>query len=494
MRKMTTIALCMVLLASLLAACSSGNNGNNGGNEGGSNAGGNAAQGNGSNGEGGANGNAGNAAAEEDIADKKITISIYYPTPDRVEDRALEDDKIKRFNEKYPNVEIIKSDWQYNPNEIGIKMGANEAPTLFNTYATEGKFLAERGWAADITELYDNYEFRDQMNPVLQNQFVLDGKVYGLAQRGYVTGTVVNKKMLEDKGIAIPSFDWTWDDMLQTAKAASDPAKGISGIAPMGKGNETGWNWTNFLFEAGGDIQSTDGGKVTATFNSEAGLKALEFYHKLRWEANAIPQDWALGWGDAVGSFAQGRTAMVIAGPDGPVDQGLNQGGMKPEDILVYPMPAAEAGGKHTGVLGGDFLVINPNATKDEQEMAFRYATFDYFSDKGLEALEANIQARQGENKYYIPPVIEYFNMDSPFGQKVKAVYDKYDNVYQYDVNALNLLDGKPEAQYNTQDYYATMTNVIQEVFSKQDTDLQALLDAAAKLVQEKFFDQIQAQ
>ena len=485
MRKLTFAAACLLAVSLVLAACGGGKNeGSSSPSAGSGNQGASKA----------AASDSGSAAPADDLASKKITISIYYPTPDQVEKRALEDDKIKRFNEVYPNVTIVKSDWQYNPNEIGMKMGANEAPTLFNTYATEGKFLAERGWAADITELFDSYEYRDQMNPVLQNQFVLDGKVYGLAQRGYVTGTVVNKKMLEDKGIAVPSYDWTWDDMLKTAQAASDPGKGISGIAPMGKGNETGWNWTNFLFEAGGDIQSTDGGKVTATFNSEAGLKALEFYHKLRWDANAIPQDWALGWGDAVGSFAQGRTAMVIAGPDGPVDQGLNQGGMLPEDILVYPMPAAEAGGKHTGVLGGDFLVINPNATKDEQEMAFRYATFDYFSDKGLEALETNIQARKGESKYYIPPVIEYFSMDSPFGQKVKAVYDKYDNVYQYDTNALNLLDGKPEAQYNTQDYYATMTNVIQEVFSKRDTDRKALLDAAAKLVQEKFFDQIQVQ
>lgn len=430
-------------------------------------------------------------APQEDISSKKITISIYYPTPDQTERRALEDDKIKRFNEVYPNVTIVKSDWQYNPNEIGMKMGAGEAPTLFNTYATEGKFLAEKGWAADITDLFNSYEFKDEMNPILQNQFIINGRVYGIAQQGYVTGTVVNKKMLTDKGIPVPSYDWTWEDMLNTAKAVADPAKGISGIAPMGKGNEAGWNWTNFLFEAGGEIQSTDGGKVTATFNSEAGLKALQFYDRLRWEANAIPQDWALGWGDAVGAFAQGRTAMVIAGPDGPVDQALNQGGMKPEDVLVFPMPAAQAGGKHTGVLGGDFLVINPNASKDEQEMAFLYAVFDYFSDKGLESLDANIEARKKDNKYFIPPVIQYFKDDSPYGQKVREVYAKHDNVYAYSPEIMGLLDGKPEAQFNTQDYYAAMSNVVQEVFSKKGTDLQKQLDDAAKNMQEKFYDSI---
>jgi multiple sugar transport system substrate-binding protein len=483
MRKISTIIACLIVFSLVLAAC--GGKSNNTASPSASESATTPAE--------------SSAAAPEstepaapDITQVKATISIYYPTPDLVEKRALEDDKIKRFNEVFPNVEIVKSDWQYNPNEIGIKMGANEAPTLFNTYATEGKFLAEKGWAADITDLYNAYDKKDQLNPILLDQFNIGGKIYGIPQQGYVVGTVVNTKMLKDKGVAIPALDWTWDDMLNTAKGVADPKKGIAGIAPMGKGNEAGWNWTNFLFEAGGEIQTVNG-KVTAAFNSDAGVKALDFYSKLKAE-NVIPADWALGWGDAVGAFAQGRTAMVIAGPDGPLDQGLNQGGFKPEDLVVYPMPAAAAGGKHTGVLGGDFLVVNPNATKEEQEIAFRYAVFDYFSDKGLVSTEENIKARKAENKYFVPPVIQYFKQDSEYGAKVKAVYDKYDNVYQYSNELMGLLDGKPEAQFNTQDYYAAMTNVIQEVFTKKSVDSKALLDAAAKTVQEKFYDSIKVQ
>lgn len=479
LKKNVVTMLCLVLVFSVLAACSGGNSG---GNEPSNQP--SASSNSGSN-------TPSEEPKEEDIKDKKVTISIYYPLPDQVENRKLEDEKIARFLKEYPNVEIIKSDWHYNPAEIGIKMAANEAPTVFNTWATEAKFLVERGWAADITDIWNNYEHKDQINPVLQNQFIMDGKVYGVAQKGYVVTTVLNKKMLDEKGVAVPGYDWTWDDMLNTAKAVADPSKGISGIAPMGKGNEAGWNWTNFLFQAGGEIQTVEGGKVTAAFNSAAGFKALEFYNKLRWEADAIPQDWALGWGDAVGAFAQGRTAMVIAGADGVLEQALNQGGMKPEDVLTYPMPKADANGKHTGVLGGDYLVINPNATKDEQEIAFRYITFDYFSDKGLESLEADIQARQTEGKYYIPAQLNYYSNDSEYGQKAKAVFDKYDNVYKYAPESDALLDGKPEAQYNTQDYYGEMTNVLQEVFSKEGADLQGLLDSAAKLVQEKYYDAI---
>ncbi len=480
MRKFSAVLMCLMLFGSLLAACGGKNNAEVKTNEGAvTNSGGN---------------NATQAeGTTEDITQKKITLKIHYPLPDETTLRDQEDDKIARFQAKYPNVTIVKDDWQYSVNEIGVKMASNEAPTFYNTWATEAQLLVERGWVADITELWNNWEYKDDINPVLQNQFIVDGKVFGITQNGYVTSTVVNKKLLEAKNLEIPALDWTWDDMYNTAKGAADPKKGISGVAPMGKGNEAGWNWTNFLFEAGGDIETNVDGKVTAVFNSEAGVKALDFYKKLRWEANAIPQDWALGWGDAVSSFQQGRTAMVIAGAFDVVQAALNEGGMKPEDIIVYPMPAAEKGGKHYGILGGNYLVINPNATKDEQEMAFRYITFDYFTDDALKSTEDTIQARKAEGKYYIPTPLEYFSEDSEYAAKIQAIYDKYDNVYKYDPNLFGLLEGKPEAQFGTQDFYATISNVVQESFSKKGTDSKKQLDVAAQYVQENYFDKIEA-
>ncbi|WHX49916.1 extracellular solute-binding protein [Paenibacillus woosongensis] len=479
MRKFSAVLICLLLFGTLLAACSGGNA--------------KVKEEGGSAGNGGGSSNTGQAEEPaDDITSRKITIKVHYPLPDETTLRQQEDDKIARFQAKYPNVTIIKDDWAYDVNEIGVKMAANEAPTFYNTWATEANFLVERGWVADITELWNNWEYKNQMNEVLQSQFNVDGKVYGVTQNGYITSTVVNKKLVEDRGITLPALDWTWDDMYDVAKAAADPKKGISGIAPMGKGNEAGWNWTNFLFEAGGDIETVEDGKVKAVFNSEAGVKALDFYKKLRWKANAIPQDWALGWGDAVSSFQQGRTAMVIAGAFDVLQAALNEGGMKPEDVVAYPMPAAEKGGKHYGILGGNYLVINPNATKDEQEMAFRYITFDYFTDEALKSVEDTIQARKAEGKYFVPTPLEYFSDDSEYAAKVKAIYEKYDNVYKYDPELFNLLEGKPEAQFGTQDYYATMSNVVQESFSKKGADSKKQLDAAAKFVQENYFDKIE--
>lgn len=199
MRKYSSVLLSVLVAGSLLSACSGNNNGNTAGNKGGeaSTAPTNAVTDNTA---------TATEAPVDDITQRKVTIKIHYPTPDLTEVRAQEDDKIKRFQAEYPNVEIVKDDWQYNVSEIGIKMAANEAPTFFNTYATEAKFLVEKGWVADITDLWNKYEFKDQINPVLQNQFIIDGKVFGVTQKGYVTTTMINKKCWMKK--ALRSHQW----------------------------------------------------------------------------------------------------------------------------------------------------------------------------------------------------------------------------------------------------------------------------------------------
>jgi hypothetical protein len=149
-------------------------------------------------------------------------------------------------------------------------------------------------------------------------------------------------------------------------------------------------------------------------------------------------------------------------------------------------VPAAAAGGKHYGVLGGDFFVFNPKASKDEIEMAFRYETFDYFLPEGIASREKDIQDRKKNNKFYVPNALEYFNPDSAYGKQMKAMYDKYDNVFQYSDDLVKLGEGKAEAQFNGQDFYAEATKAVQAVFKDKNADTKALLDTAAKAFQVK--------
>jgi len=413
-------------------------------------------------------------------SNEPVTMTIQYPKPDNTESIALEDSKIKRYQEKYPNVTIKKNDWQYAPSEIGIKMAAHQAQALFNTFATEGKTLSEHQWAADLTPLMANYEHANDFNQKLLDPMTIDGKLYALPYDGYIMQVMINKKLFQDKNVPLPTADWTWDDFYNAAKATADPAKGIAGFAIMAKGNEGGWNWTNFLYQAGGEEEQVADGKVTSAFNSDAGVKAMTFLKKLRWDANALPQNWALNYTDTYNLFKQGRAAIVFGQK---IEDAVNTAGMKKDDLLVLPMPSMEKGGDHVGVMGGNYRVINPQESPAVQQAAFNYLTLDYFNQSGLDELKRVLEERKGKNQvYFWDPTSVYFNIDSEYGNQMKDIIAQYpDTVFSMDDQTVSTMKGHPEATYNAQDYYAAITTAMQAVLSDKNADPKALLDKAAK-------------
>ncbi|RKP46786.1 sugar ABC transporter substrate-binding protein [Cohnella endophytica] len=420
-----------------------------------------------------------------------VSIVAYAWPADKTEENATLDARIKRFEAKYPNVTVTPKYWKYENTEIAIKMASNSAQTEFTTWATEAQMLSSKKWIIDLTDKLNGWTYAKDLNSVALAPFIIDGKTYGIPIDAYGMTITINKKLFKDKGVELPPLDWTWDDMLTAAKAVNDPAKGIAGFVPMGKGTESGWNWTNFLYSAGGEVESVADGKVTATFNSEAGLKALQFYKDLK-DANVIPKTWALGYGDALTLFKQGRAAMVMCGSGNALDTAINQGGLNKDDLLIYPIPSMTKGGKHIGIAGGNYKVINGLATKEQQQAAFDFVVDEYFTDAYLDSIDAQITSQKGKNQVYVPQLINYWNDDSEYGKKYEAVLAKHDNVYKFPAELSQLMESKKEASYETQAYYGELANVIQKVFtSKGDIDLQKILDDAAAKIQKNNFDKV---
>ncbi|WP_040948921.1 ABC transporter substrate-binding protein [Gorillibacterium massiliense] len=408
----------------------------------------------------------------------EVTMIVQYPKSDNANAITAAEDKMKRFGQQYPNVTLKKNDWQYNPNEIGIKMAAHQAPSWYRTFATEGKTLLQHQWLADLSPFFAHYEHASDFNEQLTGPFTMDGKLYAVPANGYIVSVMINKKLFAEKNVPVPSPDWTWDDFYAAAKAIADPAKGIAGFAPMAKGNEGGWNFTNFLYAAGGTVENVADGKVTSAFNSDAAVKAMEFYKKLRWDGNALPQNWALNYGDVFNLFKQGRVAMVLGEA---IEDAVNNGGMSKDDVMILPVPSMEKGGDHTGVLGGNFDVINPQESPDVQQAAFNYVTFDLFKDTEVDALKKTIEDRKAKGQILVFGKPAYYKSDSEHGKKLLDLVNQYpDTVVKLDPKIVSMLKGVPEPAYNGQDSYAALTNVIQEVFTNKNADVKKLLDDAA--------------
>lgn len=423
--------------------------------------------------------------------DQKLEITVQVAPADRpVEVKSLKD-RIVRFENKYPQVRVTTDDWQYNPDQIGIKLATNKIATEFNTYATEGQILLNRKWMSDMTNLLRGWQHVDELNPTLMKPFTVNGEYNAVPQYGYLMTVTLNKKLFREKGVPLPPLDWTWDDMLEAAQKVSDPARGVAGFVPMTKGNEAGWNWVGLLFAAGGDVEAVGDGRVRAVFDSEAGLEALRLYKELK-DNQAMPQNWVLGYQDALNLFALGKGAMLMAGGGDVVDYAIIQGKLGPDDLAVYPVPSLEKGGRHTGVLGGNYHVISPFATAEQREWAFKFLTDEYFTDQALEALEQEIADKKTLGQTYVPKLMNYWKPGSEFDRKVQSILGKHENVYRFDNELLKLVDGKEEPPYEAQACYAEITNMLQDVLTSKTADLEGRLKQAAHTLQVKVLDHVE--
>jgi multiple sugar transport system substrate-binding protein len=101
------------------------------------------------------------------------------------------------------------------------------------------------------------------------------GNYYGIPSDAQAQIFAYNKKMFDDAGVAYPTDDWTWDDMLSAAKAMTKPDQnkwGMSSIPTyiLFKGN--------FVWAAGGALHSPD-----FTKSMLADPKTIEAY-KWNWD------------------------------------------------------------------------------------------------------------------------------------------------------------------------------------------------------------------
>jgi multiple sugar transport system permease protein len=109
------------------------------------------------------------------------------------------------------------------------------------------------------------------------------------------------KDLFDERGIAYPDEDWTWEDFYEAARAITDPARGIVGCRLTGGG----YYWLTWLWSAGGEVMVYDEetNQWRCTFGSRAAAHALDFYLRLGVEK----------WTDKDGNIQRGYSNIELS-------------------------------------------------------------------------------------------------------------------------------------------------------------------------------------
>ena len=410
---------------------------------------------------------------------------------DKVAVKRLQED-ISRFNELYPEIEIRWTDRSYSPDSFSTSMAGDTAEDIITLWATEG-YVAERGYALDLSKLLAGWEYKAQLNKDVLAPFVREGKVYALPKDGYLMGLLYNKKLfkeaglLDSRGNAQAPADW--DEFVAAAKKLTDRKKGIAGFGIMGNGAEAGWGFLNWVWQAGGDFEQEKGGTWKAVFAEKEAVEALKFIRDLRWQHDVLQSTLLATSNDLTARFASDQIGMMFAAQD-RIPGLVNQYGMKRDDIGVALLPAGPTG--RANQMGGNYYMINPKSPVEVQEAAFKWITWKILGAMDPARVRENGAdlRRQGQIGALTAMPIFIGETDrkareaaAPYSDVLVDFPDVWREAARY---------MRPEPPFFCQQLYSEYLGpAVQAVLTKRDAEPQALLTKAARGFQERFLTQV---
>ncbi|MFI5863868.1 ABC transporter substrate-binding protein [Streptomyces sp. NPDC051546] len=417
----------------------------------------------------------GSPAPAGDKAGGVVTITVNgMPATTQAADRKDFEELVKQFEAAHPKIKIDAREGQMDPKTFAAKLAGGQLEDVYYVYFTDPAGLIQRKQGADITPYLADVPYLSDIRPELQKVFKdKAGKTYGLPTGNYSMGLVYNRELFRKAGLDPDKPPTTWEEVRAAAKKISELGEDTVGYADYSKNNQGGWHLTSWLYSMGGEVATEQNGTWKAAFDSDAGRKALQTLHDMRWTDRSMGTRQLLEIGDVQKMMGSGKLGMYMAGPDN-IPTIVKQFERKYEEFGLAALPGTATLG------GGDGFMFNPKATPEKIKAGLQWVQWKYLNP---DREEENVTKFSGLG---VPIGLPQPNLFAGAAQqKIQAVHTAHANVPQE--NYKPFVDRSPQVEVkveppNAQQIYTVLDGVMQSVLTKEDADMAKLLkDAAAR-------------
>lgn len=201
--------------------------------------------------------------------------------------------KYGNYNWDKVEINIIKSSTPYvegNPEDKKILASENAPDILYSNFRKSCN-LIKNSIIISLDEYYKTLSPEEierrvipQVKVIARRRDMNENIHWWTVPYGRALGKAVfyRKDIFDRHKIPYPDKNWTWKDFLRICKKVTDVSKNKYGLR-LGSGAHESWYWTTFLWSAGGEVEKYN--KKTKrweyAFNSDAAVKALDFYTQL---------------------------------------------------------------------------------------------------------------------------------------------------------------------------------------------------------------------
>ncbi|OAS87974.1 MULTISPECIES: ABC transporter substrate-binding protein [Metabacillus] len=159
----------------------------------------------------------GNELDQSLIKEDKIELEFFSPKP---ETEVIFNELIQEFEELHPKVTIKQVIVPEPMTVLKARIARGDIPDLFITYPIEQdyKVRAEKGYLLDLS----NEPFIKNIQPTIQNRYLINGKMYGAALTQNAVGVLYNKDHFEELNLSVPN---SWNSFVQVLEELKSNGK-----------------------------------------------------------------------------------------------------------------------------------------------------------------------------------------------------------------------------------------------------------------------------
>lgn len=298
------------------------------------------------------------------------------------------------YSAAYPNVKIQPVPWSMWGPDAGARtraaLAAGEAPSFYSlVYPDVGgpQGMINEGLVADITDLVNKWDQKDNIAPIVWQQAWRGDRCYGIPHAlssymfmNYRKDWFEQAGIFNTDGMPAPEDDWTWDDFQAIAKKLTNPKAQRWGAAfsPLPAGGFL------YILENFGGVKLVPDktGEYTwkAGFNLPVTARALEMLQDMLWKDETAISGSAWRYYEARNQIRESKAGMAFINlNDATGWTGLKR--IEPKDktfeelVGIAPIPRGPEG-LEVPIAVPFIFGINPTQTPEEIEATFHWMTY----------------------------------------------------------------------------------------------------------------------
>ncbi|WP_229402699.1 extracellular solute-binding protein [Micromonospora okii] len=290
---------------------------------------------------------------------KTGTLRVWlFDEANRAAKEAVVKEAVAEFTANRPEVKVDVSYLATETRSEKYKGALNDpasAPDVAEVGNTDLAGLVAANGMADVTEDMAKWSEAGDLPKDLVKTVTVGDKAYGVPWWIGVRALYYRTDVFTDLGLRPPT---SYAELVDAAKKVRAARKDMVGITV---GGQYTFGAMPFIWDAGGDIATSSGGRYTATIDSPASKAGITAYTNL-FSDDICPakQCVDLTGGGTVETFAAGRAGMGILGnfSRSAVEAGAVKG-----KYAVVPLPGAKPGSIAPAFAGGSSLGVFRSAT-----------------------------------------------------------------------------------------------------------------------------------